>query len=200
MGLAVIGAGFGRTGTHSMKLALDLLGLGPCHHMADVMADPAQRDLWRAAARGNLPDWNAAFAGFGCCIDWPSAFFWQALARHSPDARILLTLRSADSWYDSFAQTILQTIGPDNDPASFGVAIIRNVIFGGRPEDREHAIGVYNRHNDLVRASVPAGRLLEYRIGEGWEPLCGFLSLPVPDQPFPRSNSTDEFRSQLLQQ
>ena len=198
MGLAVIGAGFGRTGTHSMKLALEALGLGPCHHMAEVLSDPVQRDLWRAAARGTLPNWDTAFAGYRSAIDWPSAHYWQILSHRYPEARILLTLRSAESWYDSFAQTILKTLGPENDPASFGGAVIRKVIFSGRPEDRAHAIAVYNRHNAHVRASVAPERLLVHEIGDGWQPLCRFLRLPVPDQPFPRSNSTDEFTSHIL--
>ena len=199
MSLAVIGAGFGRTGTHSMKLALEILGLGPCHHMAEVLNDPGQIDLWRAAACGTLPNWDVAFAGYRSAIDWPSAHYWQILSHRYPEAKILLTVRSAESWYDSFSNTILKIIGPENDPASFGVAVIRKQIFADRPDDRAHAIAVYNRHNDHVRASVAPGRLLCHEPGDGWQPLCAFLGLPIPDQPFPRSNSTDEFAAHILQ-
>lgn len=200
MTLAVIGAGYGRTGTHSMKLALEMLGLGPCHHMASVMADPAQRDLWRAAGRGQLPDWDEAFAGFGSAVDWPSAHFWRETMAHFPKAKVLLTLRSAESWYHSFSETILHTLGPDNDPASFGVTVIRNVIFGGRPNDRAHAIETFNRHNDLVRATAPADRLICHAVGDGWGPLCAGLGLAIPDAPYPNSNSGAEFRANVLKQ
>lgn len=199
MALAVIGAGFGRTGTHSAKLALEHLGFGPCHHMIRVMADPAQVALWRQAAAGHLPDWDAAFAGYGSAVDWPSAHFWRETMRHFPKAKVLLTHRSGDSWYDSFSKTILESIGPDSTPATFGHAVIRNVIFEGRPEDRAHAIALYERHNALVRAAVPADRLICHEVGQGWEPLCAGLGVPIPDIPYPRTNATAEFRDLVLQ-
>lgn len=193
--LKVVGAGFGRTGTHSMKQALEILGLGPCHHMAEVLARPEQLAAWRAIAAGEPPDWDGVFTGYGCAIDWPSAYYWRELAAHFPETRVLLTLRSPESWYKSFASTILQGIGPDSSPESFGHRIIRNAIFGGRPEDREAAIAAFNRNTAEVIAAIPASRLLVYEVGDGWEPLCRFLDLPVPDQPYPSSNSTEEFRA-----
>ena len=192
--LKVIGAGFGRTGTHSMKQALEMLGLGPCHHMAEVLANPEQLAKWREIAAGATPDWDDVLMGYGSAIDWPSAFYWRELSRHYPEAKVLLTVRSPESWYKSFSSTILEAIGPDSSPDFFGHRIIRNAVFDGRPEDREHAIAAFNRNSEDVRATIPPSRLLVYQVGDGWEPLCRFLGRPVPQAPFPATNSTEEFR------
>ena len=121
MSLSVIGAGFGRTGTESMKTALEILGFGPCHHMKELNANPTQRTLWRGIARGNTPDWEQAFAGYRSCTDWPSAFYWRELSAAYPDAKILLTLRDAESWYASVQNTILKSLTGNADPDSVGV-------------------------------------------------------------------------------
>ena len=193
--LRVVGAGFGRTGTHSMKLALEMLGLGPCHHMAELFAKPDQLTKWRDIAAGKNPEWDDVFAGYHSAVDWPSAYYWRELSRHFPDALVLLTLRSPESWYKSFSSTILQGIGPETSPESFGHRIIRNKIFAGKPEDREAAIAAFNRNTTEVRDAIPASRLLVYEVGDGWEPLCRALAIPVPDEPYPSSNSTEEFRA-----
>lgn len=193
--LKVIGAGFGRTGTHSMKLALEKLGVGPCHHMAEVLSNPAQVATWRDIAAGSTPDWDNVFAGYASAVDWPSAYYWRALAGHFPKALVLLTLRSPESWYKSFENTILPGIGPDSTPETFGHRIIRNEIFGGKPEDRDAAIAAFNRNTAEVRAAIPASRLLVYEVGDGWEPLCNALGVPIPVEPFPSSNTTEEFRA-----
>jgi hypothetical protein len=192
LALEVIGAGFGRTGTESMKRALEILGLGPCHHMGEVLHNPQQTALWRAAAQGALPDWDEAFAGYRSAVDWPSAYFWRETSAYYPDARILLTVRSADSWYQSMEKTIFRVIEKSTDPASLGLKLINEGVFGGR-RDREHAIAVYERNIVEVQAAFPAERLLTYNLGDGWEPLCRFLDKPVPDVPFPRTNSAAEF-------
>lgn len=195
MTLSIIGAGFGRTGTHSMKLALEMLGFGPCHHMAEVMSNPEQLAKWRAIADGAAPDWDDVLSGYRSAIDWPSAFYWRELAAHYPEAKVLLTVRSPESWYKSFSNTILEGIGPESNPESFGFKVIRNRIFGGRPEDRDVAIAAYEKNIADVRAAIPSSRLLVYEVGDGWEPLCKFLGVSVPGAPFPSSNSTDEFRA-----
>ena len=129
MALSVIGAGFGRTGTESMKLALETLGMGPCHHMKEVLANPEQVALWRSAAQGDLPDWEDAFAGYSSAVDWPAAYFWRELSEYYPDAKILLTVRSADSWYASMANTILKTLKASTDRASIGLKLIGEGVF-----------------------------------------------------------------------
>ena len=186
MTLAVIGAGFGRTGTESMKRALEALGLGPCHHMIEVLKDPRQQEQWRDVAGGAAPDWDTIFHGYGAAVDWPSAYFWRELSAHYPDAKVLLTVRDAEGWYESFANTILKVLQSGGSPDSVGEKLIGEGVFGGRAGDRDHAIAVYEKSIAEVQASLPPERLLTYRVGDGWEPLCRFLDRPVPDMPFPR--------------
>lgn len=194
MGLEVIGAGMGRTGTHSLNLALEQLGFGPCHHMADVMANPEQKALWRAAGRGVLPDWDEAYSGYRSAVDWPTAHFWRQVAAHYPKAKVVLTVRSPASWYESMQKTIALTMDESNDPDSFGVAVLSKGVFGGRFGDREHAIAVYEAHNEAVVRELGPDRVLVYQVSEGWGPLCSFLDRAIPDDPFPRTNSAREFR------
>ncbi|MEM7224656.1 MAG: sulfotransferase family protein [Pseudomonadota bacterium] len=195
MALAVIGAGFGRTGTDSMRLALEQLGFGPCHHMSEVTSNPDQLRQWRALADGRKPDWETILAGYRSAVDWPSAYFWRELAAAYPDAKVLLTLRSAESWYESMRNTIIPVIADTEDPASIGRWAISEGTFSGRLEDREHAIAVFERNTAEVQGAFGPERLLTYHIGDGWTPLCAFLGVPVPDAPFPRSNSTAAFQA-----
>lgn len=197
MPLEVIGAGMGRTGTLSLNFALEMLGVGPCHHMVDVNENAEQKKMWRAAGRGEGIDWELAYSGFRSAVDWPTAYFWRELAAFYPKARIILTRRSAESWYKSASNTIFST-GHSGDPASFGVAVIENKIFGGRVDDAEHCKAVYEAHNAAVIAEIPADRLLVYETGQGWGPLCAFLGLPVPDEPYPSTNTTENFRQKIL--
>lgn len=196
MALAVIGAGFGRTGTDSMRRALEELGFGPTHHMKEVLADPAEIARWRAISAGGTPDWDAVFAGWRSAVDWPSAFFWRELAAHYPEAKVILTVRDPDSWYASFAATI-QRHTMEGDPESLGRRLIGERVFGGRSDDRAHAIAVYERNTADVQAAIAPERLLVFRLGEGWERLCPFLGVPVPDTPFPHVNTADEFRARF---
>lgn len=193
--LKVIGAGFGRTGTDSMREALNLVGAGPCHHMFEVLGDERQKRLWRALAQGTAPDWPAVFDGFASCVDWPSAAYWRQLADYYPDARVLLTWRTAESWWTSFERTILPVIRQSTDRESLGVALIAEQVFGGRPDDRAHAIATYESHVEEVKATIAPERLLVHPLGSGWAPLCRHLGLPVPDEPFPRRNAAEDFRA-----
>ena len=193
--LSVIGAGFGRTGTESMKTALEILGLGPCHHMKELMANPAQLAIWRSIARGDIPDWTEAFAGYHSAVDWPSAFFWRELSELFPGAKILLTVRDAESWYASMEKTIFKMLKGSTDADSVGTKLIAERVFGGRLDDRAHAVAVYEKNTADVKAAFDEGRLLTCNLGDGWEELCRFLDRPNPDTPFPRSNSAEEFNA-----
>ncbi|MDT8345566.1 MAG: sulfotransferase [Thermohalobaculum sp.] len=201
MALDVIGAGFGRTGTESMKQALEHLGFRRCHHMHEVLADEAQIAAWRAIAAGGPPDWPRVFEGFRAAVDWPSAFFWRDLAAAYPQAKVILTVRSAESWYRSFSSTILAYLKrarETGDVDSVGYRLIADRVFGGRAGDPEHAMAVFERNTRAVIEAIPPERLLVYTLGEGWEPLCRFLGCEVPAEPYPRSNATAEFRSRHL--
>ena len=193
--LKVIGAGFGRTGTDSMRTALEMLGFGPCHHMRALIDDPAHADDWIAAIKSGQMDWDKLLGGFNASIDWPSAYYWPELMERFPDAKILLTVRSAESWWASFEKTILKSIRElqAEGKETAGALLTEPLIFRGGPLEKDRCIAIYEENIARVQAEVPADRLLTYNLGDGWDPLCAFLGVDVPDEPFPRSNSTDEF-------
>lgn len=205
MTLAVVGAGFGRTGTNSLKLALEMLGLGPCHHMYEVLNDPEQLPYWQAAARGEHPDWDEVFANFGAAVDWPSARYWREISAHYPDAKVLLSVRPEDKWIDSVHATIYATMlnwqsrpeGHNRDLGAMAFETVCNQVFDGKLGDKEHAKSVYRAHIAEVQATIAPERLLTYDVAEGWEPLCAFLGVTVPDEAFPRTNSTEDFQARF---
>ena len=199
MALQVIGAGFGRTGTLSLKYALEKLGFKPCYHMMEVFPRPEHVRMWHRLAFENQIDWDLLFADFRATVDWPSARWWREIAAHHPDAKVILTLRSPESWYQSMSETIYQ---PMKHPVRDGVPelvklqnqMARKAILGdtfdNRFEDKAHAIDVFNRHNQAVRDTIAPARLLEFQARDGWAPLCRFLEVPVPAEPYPHVNDT----------
>jgi hypothetical protein len=198
MSIQVIGAGFGRTGTDSLREALNLLGFGPCHHMREVNEHEVQKQRWRALVKGAKPNWDELFEGYNSCCDWPSAHYWRELIAVYPNAKVILTYRSPESWWKSFEQTILAGIESSTDQESLGLALVRDQVFGGRPGDRAHALRLYEENVAAVKAGVPPARLLVHSLGDGWEPLCAHLGVPVPAQPYPSRNTTDDFRNMVL--
>ena len=196
MTLKVIGSGFGRTGTMSLKLALEQIGLGPCYHMVEVFKNPAAPDMWSAAADDPAhADWGKIFEGYTSTVDWPNATYYKELAAAYPAAKVVHTERDAEDWYESTQATIFaERPGMDPDapfPRMIGKVIFR--LFDGRMHDKDHLISVYKTHNAQVRAVIPRERLLIYHVADGWGPLCGFLGVPVPDGPTPKVNSREEF-------
>lgn len=205
MTLKVIGAGLGRTGTLTLKAALEQLGLGPCHHMVEVFAHMEQADFWRRAAEGAAVDWEEIYAAYPATVDWPSCHFWRQLADRYPDAKMVLTVRDPEHWWESMSATILQAIkaglaDPDvgrRAAMRFAELIIHDQTFAG-DFSRENVIAAFERHNAAVRAAIPPERLLVYEVSQGWAPLCAFLGVPVPDAPFPLTNSREEFWTHTL--
>jgi hypothetical protein len=196
--LKVIGAGLGRTGTLSLKLALEKLGLGPCFHMTELANHPDRLPYWVALAEGKSVDWPAVFEGFQSTVDWPSCSFYRPLADFYPDAKVILTRRDPDAWYASTQQTIFGGIQhrlAGDDPWSRMVRGIIGRMFDGRFADRDHCVAVYERHNQEVLQSIPSHRLLDFSVAEGWAPLCRFLGVAEPAEPFPRVNSSEEFQA-----
>jgi hypothetical protein len=199
--LSVIGAGFGRTGTKSMKGALELLGFAPCHHMAEVGANRDQLPYWQTAAAGEPVDWNAVFARYRAAVDWPSCNFWRELAALWPEAKVILTVRPEEKWWKSFCDTIKVTMDVREfqpDPYRRGVATMAHQLISKRTfhaplHDKQAALAAYRRRSEEVKAEIPPERLLVFDVAEGWGPLCRFLRVPVPAAPFPHSNSTDDF-------
>lgn len=199
MAIEVVGAGVGRTGTYSLKLALNQLGLGPCHHMEEVLLNrPVQVPLW-AGALGGRADWEATYRGYRSAVDWPTAAFFRELHAAYPEARFILTIRSPESWVESFSATIYTLISaPAEVPAemqewlAMGTGVIAKTGFplGLDPAELKRR---FEAHTEAVRAAIPAKQLLVYQVREGWGPLCAFLGVPVPEAPFPRSNDRGEF-------
>ena len=199
MALGLIGAGVGRTGTYSLKLAINKLGLGPCHHMEEVLHDMSRHvPLWSAAADG-APDWERIYAGYESAVDWPTACFFRELAEAYPSAKFVLTERDPGNWADSFGATIYKLLaGRAEAPAEMQdwLGMCSTVIekTGFPPGlDRDGLMQAFNAHNAAVREAIPAERLLIFEVKQGWEPLCQFMGVTAPDEPFPRSNHREEF-------
>jgi hypothetical protein len=203
MTLQVIGAGFGRTSTLTLKIALEQLGFGPCYHMTEVFSHPGHAELWEKSARDGSDDWKAALAGYRSSVDWPSCHFWREQMKAWPDAKVILTERDPHVWYKSMSQTILPSMArslPSDVPSSvaaqmrMGKLIVEEKTFGGHT-DEAHVLDAYRAHNAAVRREVPPEKLLVFDAPQGWEPLCRFLGVPAPATPFPKTNSTEEFRT-----
>lgn len=185
----------------TLKVALEQLGFGPCHHMVEVFrAMEVQAPLWLAAAQGKPADWDRIFDGYCASVDWPSAHYYQQLATYYPDARIILSRRDPQRWYDSMSETILKAMtgfgqptgdGREN-PMRFAEMIVADQTFGG-DFSPENVMATFERHNARVIATIPPERLLVFEAAQGWEPLCAFLGVTVPDTAFPRTNSREEF-------
>lgn len=199
MPLKVIGAGVGRTGTLSLKLAINRLGLGPCHHMEEVLNNmPVHVPPWQAAVNG-APDWEKIYKGYESAVDWPTAGFFRELSTAYPAAKFILTHRSPESWVESFSETIYKALaGRNHAPPEMQawLAMCVGVISKSGFPDGLDAGGLkraFIAHNDAVKAAIPAKQLLVYQVKDGWEPLCAFLGVPVPSEPFPRTNDRAEF-------
>lgn len=216
--MKVIGAGFGRTGTTSLKAALETLGFGSAYHLTEVFTHPEHVRFWEAAHRGDQVDWEGFFSGYGVAVDWPACAFYAELMEAFPGAPVILTVRDPGTWYESVRSTIYGihrvSSGPPPIrlalalaglfvPGITGIARLADEIvwkdtFEGRFEEESHATETFRRHNEEVRRRVPPGRLLVYDVREGWDPLCGFFGVEVPDEPFPHLNNTREMRRRLI--
>jgi hypothetical protein len=198
MALKVIGSGLGRTGTMSLKLALEQLGFSRCHHMVEVFAHPESVPLWMAAGEGK-PDWDAIFDGYQAMVDYPGCKFWRELMAYYPDAKVLHSTRDPERWFESTQATIFAPGSGAANPPPAMKAFFSMVTseFGDRLHDRDFMIEAFKAHDQTVRASVPKDRLLVFEASQGWAPLCGFLGVPVPDTPYPRENSTADFQGRI---
>lgn len=191
MSLQVIGVGLGRTGTASLKVALERLGFGPCYHMAEVGANPSHVEQWLLAAEGK-PDWERIFKDFKAAVDYPACNFWKELAEAYPEAKIILTVRDANNWFDSVYATILSPVLLNWIKKSPVWKFYKNAVlqdFGEQVHERDFMVPYFEQRNATIKQAIPNARLLVYEVKEGWEPLCNFLDVSIPDEPFPRVNS-----------
>lgn len=202
MTLSVIGSGFGRTGTKSLKDALEQLGFGPCHHMHEVLDHPQQVAHWKALAAGKSPDWRAVFSGYHSQVDWPGAHYWRELADAFPNAKVIHSVRPEDSWWASFSGSIAKLSRRYSDmalPPHAKDMLDAWAVFAGKPtfgdgiDDRDTALTAYRLRTEQVKAAIAADRLLIFDVAQGWQPLCQFLDIPVPDRPFPHHNLRADF-------
>lgn len=191
--MKVVGTGLGRTGTKSMQTALNMLGVGPCHHMYEVFAHPESMALWVEAGKGK-PQWDLIFRDYQSVVDYPGAAFWREISAHYPDAKVLHTVRDPDKWFESTQATIFAPGSPvfsDGPHAEF----FRTVIapFHDHIHDREFMTAYFRKHTQEVLESIDPKRLLVFEVGEGWNRLCAFLGVPVPTEPYPSENSREAF-------
>jgi len=190
----------GRTGTASLKLALEQLLGGRCHHMFEMVGDPAQTPGWTDAIEGRDVDWRELLSGYVAQVDWPGASFWPELSAANPDALVLLSTRDADAWYRSASDTIFNVFDRPPPGREQWFEALRKMFRERFSDDLDNPTAMmdaFERHNARVRAGVPAHRLLEWTASEGWEPICERLGVAVPQQPFPSTNSTNETRTML---
>jgi hypothetical protein len=201
MTLKLVGAGLGRTGTHSLKIAIEQLLGGRCYHMIEVFGRPDDIRQWRRAVDGEPVDWTAfPDDSYLATVDWPAAAFWRELSAANPDAIVLLSTRPADDWYRSASNTIFQVMdrAPADDPVlDEHLEMIRRMFgrFCTDWRDEAAAKAAFDAHNAAVRAEVLPERLVDWQPGDGWKPIADALGVPVPDGPFPHVNTTDEFRA-----
>lgn len=211
----MIGVGFGRTGTMSLKAALEELGAGPCFHMIDlIMGEDKQRDLeyWIKIADGEPVDWDEVFEPWEATVDWPAASKWRELVDAFPDIPVLLNVRDFDGFYKSCTNTILavkqaaqagelEQDANREQPAPELWGVIEKLIwqgdFQGRFQDKEWVRQMYYERIETIKREVPADRLVYWELGDGWEPLADALGVDVPDEPFPHLHDTNEFRSEF---
>ena len=215
MGLKVIGAGFGRTGTLSLKFALERLGFDKCYHMMEMPLVPEHIPIWRSAAAGQTVDWETLFKGYQAAVDWPSCNFWRQQLQVFPDAKVILTRRDPEQWYSSVMHTIwlsseqgrmdladAELVGRVESEGHDRIKMVYEVIWEGvfnlRMEDKKHVMHCFERHNQSVINSVPKEQLLVIEPGDGWSPLCEFLEVDIPDVGYPRINSKDDFQKRFL--
>jgi hypothetical protein len=201
MALSVIGSGFPRTGTLSLKLALEQLGFGPCFHATELFMRLDRLPLWVQAGEGEA-DWDAIFAGYHATVDAPGCYFWRELAERYPSAKVLHSVRDPATWFDSTQATVFGPNSPSANPpppAKPFFDMLSRRRGGLNLQDRDEMLAWFERHTREVRATIPAERLLVFEVREGWAPLCAFLGVPIPETPFPRVNRREELAALMAQ-
>jgi len=214
MSIQIIGAGFGRTGTKSLQLALEVLNFHKCYHMESLLRNPRHVSQWNNAYLEKPVDWNFIFKNYKAIVDFPGSMYYKELAKHYPEAKVILTIRDPENWYKSALKTIfsfdpgaklklkmllklpfsrkarnLLKVVTLNDKS------IWNKFFEGKFKDHDYAVSKFNSHIEEVKQTIPENRLLVFEVKDGWEPLCDFLNLPIPNIPFPNTNAGEDFHT-----
>jgi hypothetical protein len=198
----VTGSGFGRTGARSLKDALEILGLGPCHHREEVLVNPPSVAYWQANAAGQEVDLTEVFAGNRSQVDWPGSYVWRQSAARFPQAKVVHSVRRDEAWWKSYSctigklMTVCKTLPLPPLIAAMMIAfddVLVRPSLGGNPLEKASCLAACHARQAEVEAAIPAARLLVFEVAQGWEPLCAFLGVPVPDLPFPHRNLRDDF-------
>lgn len=213
MPLHVIGGGCGRTGTTSLKAALEILYGGECHHMDTIKAGhfdqcPVFEKFWEQQQAGGPVEFGNFYEDYTAAIDFPSSFFYKELLEKYPNAKVVLTVRDSNKWYKSTLDTLyyskqklfhlwITKFGNMLLFKSMLMKLIWNGHYEGKFEDKEFAIQRYEKWNEEVKATIPADKLLVFEVAQGWEPLCKFLGKPIPDVPFPNVNDSKSFIEEI---
>ncbi|WP_420642456.1 sulfotransferase family protein [Candidatus Leptofilum sp.] len=202
--MRVINVGLARTGTTSLKAALELLGISPVHHTFDLFTSPKDMSLWEGAFEGKPVNWREFYADYEAA-DWPAAFFYKEIIDVHPEAKLLLTIRDPEKWVESVSNTVQQGMNIKlpiphlRRIKHFIITYAADKLFDGRLDDKAHMIRCYHRHVENVKAYVPENRLLLYDVRDGWESLCQFLAVNAPHQPYPRVNTRGGFKGMVMQ-
>lgn len=210
--MKIIGAGYGRTGTKSLQLALQQLGYGKCYHMEELFRNPQGVKQWKNAMLKRKVNWEELFAGYQSMVDFPGCIYYKELFDHYPDSKVVLSVRDPEAWYESARATIysfdprvslklkmlLSSVYSSTARDLFKVILLNNKSiwgnhFDGKFEDKDYAIQKFKNHIEEVKNTIPKDRLLVHEAKDGWEPLCKFLDKPIPKEPYPRTNQQKDF-------
>jgi hypothetical protein len=215
MALEIIGAGWGRTGTESLKKALEILGYNKCYHMFELIKEGDRLKYWEQLEKERTTDFESLFQGYKAAVDFPVAAYYKEIMQHYPHAKIILTVRDPDKWFDSATKTIFRgtpapvmmimrflglfskKLGYFPKVIDYAVRAFLKGMMQGKVKDRDFMKAKLKAWNEEVMQYVPADKLLVYEVKDGWEPLCAFLDKPEPQVPFPRSNDSDAFQKRL---
>jgi hypothetical protein len=217
MSIKIIGAGFPRTGTNTLKAALETLGFSKTYHMKELLVHPENLHYWLTLEQTGTTNWDELYHGYVATVDFPAYPWYQEHLKRYPDARVILTVRPFEKWYASIGSTIWKA-GPQTLPqklammskllvnprlrkvikcVKFAKRMIFQVELQGKFEDKAFAEKVFNDHIEKVKATVPPEKLLIYDVTEGWGPLCSFLGVPEPQGELPHLNKKENFREML---
>jgi hypothetical protein len=212
MPLKIIGTGLGRTGTHTLKTALNHLGFGDCYHMVELFQKPEGLHYFEKAERGEAVDWNRLFHNYNSAVDYPVARYFRQISDYYPEAKIIHTYRDPQVWFESAGKTIFiagrlsmkrflkfaahYTVSSEvrkRLPVLLYNRRLMKLEFGNDISDKKKVIKKFEQHTENVIKKISSERLLLYNVSEGWEPLCKFLGVPVPAEKYPHTNTREEF-------
>jgi len=219
MSIKIIGAGFPRTGTNTLRESLEMLGFNKTYHMKQLLVHPENLHYWTTLRETHTTDWDGLYDGYEATVDFPCYPWYKEHMKRYPDAKVILSLRPFEDWYTSFSSTIWKAQNPPpeqqaamaervaSDPRlqkvmkvmDFAKVAIIHDHFQDRFADKEYMENVFNDHNEEVKNYVPADKLLVYDVREGWEPLCKFLDVEVPGEPLPHTNKKEDFQAMVAE-